>query len=107
MPMLRRHVTDAATFGKSTLAPPVGSGHYVVGAVQPGEYVSLKRNPDYGARDIPSKRGFDNYDEIRITYIRDENTMFESFKKGETDIQIETDTGRWTTGYDFPAVNDG
>ncbi|MCC2687568.1 MAG: transporter substrate-binding protein [Rhizobiaceae bacterium] len=107
LPILPRHATDAATFDKSTLAPPVGSGPYVVDAVQPGEYVSLKRNPDYWARDIPSKRGFDNYDEIRITYIRDENTMFESFKKGETDIQIETDTGRWTTGYDFPAVNDG
>ena len=33
--------------------------------------------------------------------------MFESFKKGTTSIQIETDTGRWTTGYDFPAAADG
>jgi len=107
LPILPMHATDAATFDKSTLKPLVGSGPYVVDAVRPGESVSLKRNPDYWAKDIPSKRGFDNYDEIRITYIRDENTMFESFKKGETDIHVETDTGRWETGYDFPAAADG
>ncbi len=104
LPILPKHATDAENFDKSTLKPMVGSGPYVVGSLRPGEYVSLTRNPDYWAKDIPSKRGFDNYDEIRITYIRDENTMFESFKKGDTDIQIETDTGRWATGYDFPAV---
>jgi peptide/nickel transport system substrate-binding protein len=107
LPILPRHATDAENFEKSTLKPMLGSGPYVVDAVRPGEYVSLKRNPDYWAKDIPSKRGFDNYDEIRVTYIRDENTMFESFKKGDTDIFIETDTGRWTTGYDFPAAAEG
>src|SRR5690606_19531012 len=38
---------------------------------------------------------------------RDDNTIFEAFKKGETSIHQETDTGRWATGYDFPAVRDG
>ncbi len=107
LPILPRHATDAESFEKSTLTPLVGSGPYLVDSVKPGESVSLKRRPDYWAKDIPSKVGFDNYDEIRINYIRDENTMFESFKKGNTDIQIETDTGRWESGYDFPAATDG
>ncbi len=107
LPILPRHATDAENFDKSTLDPLPGSGPYIVDSVRPGEYVSLKRRPDYWAKDIPSKIGFDNYDEIRINYIRDENTMFESFKKGNTDIQIERDSGRWATGYDFPAVADG
>ena len=33
--------------------------------------------------------------------------MFEAFKKGELNIQIETDTSRWATGYNFPAATDG
>ncbi len=107
LPILPRHSTDAENFDKSTLDPLPGSGPYIVDNVKPGEYVSLKKRPDYWAKDIPSKVGFDNYDEIRINYIRDENTMFESFKKGNTDIQIERDSGRWATGYDFPAVADG
>ncbi len=107
LPILPKHATDAETFDKSSLQPLMGSGPYKVDSVKPGEYVSLKRRPDYWAKDIPSKVGFDNYDEIRINYIRDENTMFESFKKGNTDIQMERDSGRWATGYDFPAVSDG
>lgn len=107
MPVLPKHATNAENFERSTLKPMIGSGPYLIDRVSAGETVVLKRNPDYWAKDIPSKRGFDNYDEIRIVYIRDDNTMFESFRKGDTSLHIETDTGRWTTGYDFPAVRDG
>jgi peptide/nickel transport system substrate-binding protein len=107
MPVLPEHAIDAETFDRSTLKPLIGSGPYVVDQVRPGELVTLRRNPDYWASDIPSKRGFDNYDEIRITYIRDDNTMFEAFKKGDISIHQETDTGRWATGYGFPAANEG
>src|SRR5690606_20202163 len=87
--------------------PIIGSGPYLIDAIRPGESITLKRNPDYWAKDIPTKIGHDNYDQIRITYIRDDNTIFEAFKKGSTFINIETDTGRWSTGYDFPAARDG
>ncbi len=107
LPILPKHATDAANFDKSTLKPMIASGPYRIDSVRPGEVVVLKRNPDYWAKDIPSKRGFDNYDEIHINYYRDENTMFEAFKKGELNIQIETDTSRWATGYNFPAATDG
>ena len=107
LPILPKHATDAENFDKSTLKPLIASGPYRIDSVRPGEVVVLKRNPDYWAKDIPSKRGFDNYDEIRINYYRDENTMFEAFKKGALNIQIETDTGRWATGYNFPAATDG
>lgn len=107
LPILPKHATDAENFDKSTLKPLIASGPYRIDSVRPGEVVVLKRNPDYWGKDIPSKRGLDNYDEIRINYFRDENTMFEAFKKGAVDIQLETDTGRWATGYNFPAANDG
>ena len=48
----------------------------------PARSSCFKRNPDYWAKDIPSKRGFDNYDAITLNYFRDENAMFEAFKKG-------------------------
>ena len=107
MPVLPKHATDAENFERSTLKPMIGSGPYLIDQVRPGELVVLKRNPDYWAKDIPSKRGFDNYDEVRINYIRDDNTMFEGFKRGLSSIRLETDTGRWTNDYDFPAVRDG
>ncbi|TWH33600.1 MULTISPECIES: extracellular solute-binding protein [unclassified Aminobacter] len=107
MPVLPKHATDAENFDRSTLKPMVGSGPYLIANIRPGESITLKRNPDYWAKDIPTKVGHDNYDEIRINYIRDDNTIFEAFKKGSTSINIETDTGRWTTGYDFPAARQG
>ncbi len=107
MPVLPKHATDAENFGRSTLKPLIGSGPYIIEQVRPGELVVLKRNPDYWAKDHPSKRGFDNFDEVRINYIRDDNTMFEGFKRGLTSVRIETDTGRWANDYEFPAANDG
>jgi len=107
MPVLPKHATDAENFGRSTLKPMTGSGPYVIDQVRPGELVVLKRDEDYWAKDHPSKRGFDNFDEIRINYIRDDNTMFEAFKRGLTSVRIETDTGRWANDYDFHAANDG
>ena len=54
-------------FDKSTLKPMIGFGPYRIDERHGrARVVVLKRNPDYWAKDIPSKRGFDNYDEIRI-----------------------------------------
>ncbi|WP_157019150.1 extracellular solute-binding protein [Mesorhizobium xinjiangense] len=107
MPVLPKHAIDAETFDRSTLKPMIGSGPYRIEMVRPGELITFRRNEDYWARDISSKRGFDNYDEIRINYFRDENTLFEAFKKGLIDIHIENSASRWSSEYDFPAVTSG
>lgn len=107
MPVLPEHATDAANFDKSTLKPMIGSGPYMVSDVRPGESITLKRNPDYWAKNLPSKKGFDNFDEIRINYFRDDNAMFQAFRKGLIDIRIEGNPTRWTEEYNFPALRQG
>jgi len=106
-PILPKHAVDAETFDKSTLRPIVGSGPYRLETVRAGDSLTFKRNPDYWAKDIPSKRGFDNYDTITLTYFRDENAIFEAFKKGLVDVFIDENSGRWASQYDFPAVQRG
>ena len=66
MPVLAQHAVDPDTFEETTFAPPVGSGPYLVGEVDPGKSVTFKRNPDYWGRDLPINRGFWNFDEIRL-----------------------------------------
>lgn len=105
--VLPKHAIDPATFEKSTLKPMIGSGPYRLESLKPGDSLTYGRNPEYWARDIPSKRGFDNYDKIVLTYFRDENALFEAFKKGLVDIQIEDNAGRWNNQYNFPAVTRG
>lgn len=107
LPILPKHAIDAETFDKSTLKPIVGSGPYKLESVRAGDSLTFKRNPDYWAKDLPSKRGFDNYDEISLTYFRDENAMFEAFKKGLIDIFIDENSGRWNGQYNFPAATRG
>ena len=107
MPVLPKHAIDVATFEKSTLAKPIGSGPYVVAAVDPGKSVTFKRDPNYWGRNLPINRGLWNFDELRFDFYRDDNAYFEAFKAGLYDVRSETDPTRWQTGYNFPAVRDG
>jgi len=106
-PVLPKHATDVETFEQSSLKPPVGSGPYLVDSIEPGTRIVYRRDPDYWGRDIPSKRGFDNYDTVTVEYFRDQTALFEAFKKGIFDIYPEGDPTKWNTGYDFPAVQEG
>ncbi len=107
MPILAKHAIDVSTFENTTLAKPVGSGPYVVSAVDAGKSVSFKRDPNYWGRALPINRGLWNFDELRFDFYRDANGYFEAFKAGLYDVRAETDPGRWQTGYDFPAARDG
>lgn len=107
MPVLPAHLVDKAHFSDSSLKIPVGSGPYTVASVDPGESLTLKRNPQYWARTLPSSRGMYNFDRIRIDYYRDADSLYEAFKAGVIDYREETDPIRWLTGYNFPRVRDG
>jgi len=107
MPVLPKHAIDPAKFDQSTLKPPIGSGPYRVVEVKPPTRLVLQRNAEYWGKDLPAKRGFDNYDIIVFDYYRDENARFEAFKKGLFDVYPDTDPTHWDSGYDVPAAKDG
>jgi peptide/nickel transport system substrate-binding protein len=106
-PIYSKAATDAENFDKSSLNPPTGTGPYTFKTIEPGRLVVYKKNPDYWAKDLPVKAGFDNFDEIRVEYFRDETTLQESFKKGLVQALQFRDPARWATGLDFPAVKNG
>ncbi len=106
-PILPKHATDVETFDQTTLKFPLGSGPYKVAEVKAGERIVYKRDPNYWAKDLPSKVGLDNYDEISVEYFLQDNSLFEAFKKGEIDIYPEGSPTKWARSYDFPAVQSG
>jgi peptide/nickel transport system substrate-binding protein len=83
---------------------PIGTGAYVVSDFEAGRYVTLRRNPDYWAHDLPFRRGTQNFDEMRIEFYGDETVLFEAFKAGELTVIREFNAQKWDTQYDFPAV---
>ncbi len=104
MPVLPKHAINAANFDETTLNAPLGSGPYKVTEIRAGESVTMQRDPNYWGRDLPVNKGHYNFDELRYDFFRDANTWFEAFKRGLYDVRFETDPGRWSEQYDFPAA---
>jgi peptide/nickel transport system substrate-binding protein len=107
MPVLSKAATDAESFDQGSLKGLIGSGPYVLESAEAGASVTYRRNPDYWGRDLGLNQGRHNFDTIRYDYYRDDNAVFEAFKKGLYDVRGEGDPSQWATAYGFPAVNDG
>ena len=107
MPVLPKHATDVDTFEQTTFQPPVTSGPYRIKEIKPGERIVYERRPDYWGKDLPVKRGIDNFDEISVEYFKNDSSQFEAFKKGLFDVQFEGNPVTWKRSYDIPAVEDG
>jgi len=106
-PILPKHAIDFDTFDQSSLNPMIGSGPYIMDDIKPGKSITYKRNEDYWAKDVPSRVGFANFDEVVVEYYRNANSLFEAFKKGLFDAFPENDPSAWRRDFSFPAVNDG
>jgi peptide/nickel transport system substrate-binding protein len=106
-PILPKHAINPDTFDQTSLTPPIGSGPYRVKSVNPGDNIVFARDPNYWGRNIPSKIGLDNYDQITVDYFLQETTLFESFKKGDIDVYPDGSPGHWADAYNFPAARSG
>ncbi|WP_202395896.1 extracellular solute-binding protein [Stappia sediminis] len=106
-PIFASHTIDRDSFDKSTLVPPVGSGPYVIESVEPGTQITFRRDPDYWGKDVPAQQGLYNFDEVKVEYYRDENSLQQAFQKGLVSVLPVSDPARWKTGFDFPAAQRG
>ncbi len=106
-PILKRADWEEVDFAASSLRVPVGSGPYVVGAFEPGRFISFERDPDYWGQDLALNRGLHNFDTIRYEYFTDAGVLFQAFTAGELSVYREGNPLRWRDDYDFPAVSSG
>lgn len=94
-------------FAKPSLTPPLTSGPYKISKFEPGKYVVLKRNPNYWAKDLPSRKGFFNFDEVRFDYYQDTTVTLQALFAGNIDMREEYISKIWVTGYDNDIVKSG
>ena len=107
MPVLPKHATDVENFESATLDVPVTSGPYKVANVDPGRSITFERREDYWGKDLPVKRGFDNYDTVKIEYFQNDTALFEAFKKGIVDVFAEGNPRDWENEYSFNRAQSG
>ena len=94
-------------FAKPVLKAPLGSGPYILESFAPNKYLVFRRNPNYWAKDIPSRRGFYNFDEIRYDYYQDTTVTLQALFAGNIDMREEYIAKIWVTGYDNDLVKSG
>ena len=67
----------------------------------------MSAGPTGGRRIMPTGKGTNNFDRVRIEYFRDSTVAMEAFKAGQIDLRSENISKNWATAYDFPAVARG
>ena len=107
LPVLPEHWFKDRDFAEPLHEAPVGSGPYRIAGSSLGRSITYQRNPDWWARELPTARGTNNFDTVRIEYYRESSIAMEAFKAGQIDLRSENIAKRWATGYDFPAVGKG
>jgi microcin C transport system substrate-binding protein len=87
-----------------------GSGPYIIreADIAKGRSVSLRRRNDYWAATARANVGLNNFDEVRFLVVRDDNLVFEMFKKGDLDrYVVERSPRQWAQELNFDAVQRG
>ncbi|MES9881269.1 MAG: extracellular solute-binding protein [Sedimenticola sp.] len=107
IPILPKHYWQERDFEKTTLEPPLGSGPYRVGSFEAGRFVVQERVADYWGKDLPVKRGVDNFERIRTDFYRDETPIRLALKSGNIDFRAENQAKAWAVDYQVPAVEKG
>lgn len=98
---------EGKDFSKPYLKAPLGSGPYILESFSPSKYLVFKRNPNYWAKDLPSRRGFYNFDTIRYDYYQDTTVTLQALFSGNIDAREEYIAKIWVTGYDNDLVKSG
>ncbi len=107
LPVLPARFYDDNPFDETWMTPPLGSGPYVLDAVDPPRSIRFCRAEDYWARDLPVNAGKNNFDCFDYEYFADDLVGLEAFAAGEYLMRVEYRSASWATGYDFPAARRG
>jgi microcin C transport system substrate-binding protein len=94
-------------FGSASLNIPTGNGPYIIKSFDPGRSVTLARNKDYWAKDLPINKGRYNFDQIVFEYYKDNTVALEAFKAGEFDFRVERTARNWANSYEGKKFDSG
>ncbi len=107
LPVLSAKYWEGKDFAKPELKPMLTSGPYKVSKFEPGKFVVLEREKNYWAQNLPSRKGFFNFDEVRYDYYQDTTVTLQALFAGNIDLREEYIAKIWVTGYDNEQVKNG
>jgi len=107
LPVLPKHYWANKNFEETSMDIPIGSGPYKIKRFDAGRTITYELDPDYWGKNIPIKKGTENFGVIQYEYYKDRSIEREAFKSGGIDLFSENTSKDWATSYDTPAVQNG
>lgn len=107
IPVFSRKWGEGKPFDKVVTDLPLGSGPYRVDEFQLGKRIGYRRNPDYWGRNLDTRRGMFNFDQVNFIYYKDSTVQLEAFKAGEFDFVAVSNSKQWARDYKGPKFNRG
>ncbi|HEY4319262.1 MAG TPA: extracellular solute-binding protein [Herbaspirillum sp.] len=107
VPVFSRKWAPGVRFDKIQLTPPIASGPYLIDRYDVGRSISYRRNPDYWANDLPSRKGMYNFGRIQYRFYSDNVARLEAFKAGEFDVSVEYAAKSWVRDYQGKKFDSG
>ena len=104
LPVLPKHYWENKNFEETTLEIPIGSGPYRIKDFDAGRSITYELDNNYWGKNIPIKKGTENFGIIQYEYYKDRSIEREAFKSGDIDFFSENSSKEWATSYEIPAV---
>ena len=95
------------TFDQVVTDTPIATGPYRIGPVRFGKDITYVRDPGYWARNLPVRRGMNNFDRITVKIYRDNTAQLEALKAGEFDLMLFFSAGDWARRRNGPRIDKG
>lgn len=89
LPILSKNFYETHPFDETTLKSGPSSGPYELESAKAGHSIVIKRVENWWGANVPSQKGRNNFEKIRVDYYLDSNALFEGFKSGEYDVRQE------------------
>ena len=107
LPVLPKHYWSNKNFEETSMDIPIGSGPYKIKTFDAGRSITYELDFNYWGKNIPIKKGTENFGIIQYEYYKDRSIEREAFKSGDIDLFSENTSKDWATGYNTPAVQNG
>jgi len=99
IPIFSKQFLEGKVFNKVINEPLLASGPYTIEKSKQGKFVTYKRNPDYWANELNTRKGMFNFNKITFKYYKDTSVALEALKAGDFDFMAVHNSKEWARSY--------
>ncbi len=107
LPVFAKHWVGDISFDKLATEKPIGSGPYILEDYQFNKQLRYKKNSDYWANNLNTRKGMFNFNKIIYKYYKDRTIALEAFKAGEFDFISVYSSKSWARDYQGKSFSSG